>query len=74
MHLLLAWQTNAVDFSFVVGLCAVCTWNKICIQHDMLFICRRGPSHQFIPPVLNRGDDADGLQRLVTSDVIVTIL
>lgn len=24
---------------------------------------RRGPSHQFIPPVLNRSDDADGLQR-----------
>ncbi|XP_078354310.1 fidgetin-like protein 1 [Oculina patagonica] len=24
---------------------------------------RRGPSRQFIPPVLNRGDDVDGLQR-----------
>ena len=39
-------------------------WNEISIHlHDTMFICRRGTSRQFIPPVLNRSDDADGLQR-----------
>lgn len=36
------------------------------IQSDVSVCFRRGPSRQFIPPVLNRSDEVDGLQRYVT--------